>query len=31
MAENAAETIQSWTLKNEAGNMMTAWKSVIME
>jgi glycosyltransferase involved in cell wall biosynthesis len=31
MAKHAAETIQSWTLKNEAGNMMAVWKSVIVE
>ncbi len=31
MSNNAACTIQSWTLKNEAGNMMTAWKAVMME
>lgn len=31
MADNASETIQSWTLKNEAGNMMAVWKSVVME
>lgn len=31
MADNASETIQSWNLKNEAGNMMACWEAVMME
>lgn len=31
MADNASKIIQSWTLKNEAGNMASVWESVVME